>query len=575
MYKEHAAELIHEITKLPLDKVLSLIERPGNPDFGDYAFPCFFLANPKNYDPMWKDVEKDFFTRKNPVDITRHLHDIIIKRLPKEFEKIEVKGPYLNFFVNKKMLAKEILKITHTFGKQENKKQKIMTEFCHANTHKAFHIGHTRNISLGESVSRILEFNGYKVTRTNYQGDVGMHVAKTLWGMLNLKKLNLEIPKENKGKWLGIVYAASNNAASNSEEITEEVNRINQKLFAGDKELVKLWKETRQWSIDYFNEVVYPDFGVKFDRFYFESEVQDKGVDIAKNLLKKGIAKLDQGAIVMDLKKDNLGIYIILKTDGTPLYSTKDLYLADLQYKEFKPDKIVHIVASEQNLYFMQLFKTLEFSNPKIAKLEDHLSYELVILPTGKMKSRDGIVVLYDDTLAKLIDLAKKGIIERGTKLKENDLEKRSRKIALGAIKYAMLSQGTNKVITFDEDEIMRFEGNTGPYLQYSYARASSILKKAGKPKNTEPKNLENPEIRLIIELSKFPETVKKAGESQNPSLIANYAHSLCQTFNEFYHSCPVIGNENEGFRLKLIESFRITLSNALYLLGIEAIEEM
>lgn len=548
--------------KIPDAELEGLIEIPPSSELGDFAFPCFILA-------------KEF--KKSPNMIAEELAKKISS---KDFEKIEAKGGYLNFFVKRGNFAEEtIKKVLKEKGKYGSRKEKgkIMVEFCHANTHKAFHIGHTRNISLGESVSRILEFSGLKVVRTNYQGDIGMHVAKTLWGLLNLKKLKLKEPSTDKGKWLGIVYAKAS-AMAKDEKINAEINTINQKLYAGDKKLVALWKKTRQWSIDYFKKTIYPDFQVKFDRFYFESEVEKKGISIVRELEIKGIAKVSQDAIIMDFEDEGMGVYILLKSDGTPLYSTKDLALAELQNKEYNPDKILHIVASEQNLYFRQLIKTLGFYDKKLADKEEHMSYELVILPSGKMASREGNVVLYDDTLAELISLVEVEIKKRDPKISKKELGVRAKKIALCAVKYAMLSQDIKRTIVFNEEEITRFEGDTGPYLQYSYARASSILRKAKqKLNNFKISKMEKPELELVKKLSDFPEIVKKAGEKYNPSTVAHYSYELAQLFNEFYHACPVIDADKDvkNFRLALVESFRIVLKNALSLLGIETLEEM
>lgn len=550
--------------KLDKESIEKLIEIPPNSEMGDFAFPCFILA---------KEL------KKAPQQIAQDLA-VEISKSKNNFEKIQAQGPYVNFFVKRGNFVENIVKkILDEKGKYGvgNQKGKVMTEFCHANTHKAFHIGHTRNISLGESVSRILEFSGLKVIRTNYQGDIGMHVAKTLWGLLNLRKIGLKEPAKDKGKWLGLVYAKSS-AMAKDEKINAEVNEINQKLYAGDKKLVALWKKTRQWSIDYFEKIIYPDFQVKFNRFYFESEVEKKGVGIVRELEKKGVAKVDQGAIIMDYQDLGMGVYILLKSDGTPLYSTKDLALAELQNKEYNPDKILHIVASEQNLYFRQLIKTLEFYDKKLSDKEKHMSYELVILPSGKMASREGNVILYDDTLAKLVNLVEAEIKKRDAKISKKELNTRAKKIALCAVKYAMLSQDIKRTIVFNEEEITRFEGNTGPYIQYSYARASSILKKV-KSKNFQKfkvGELDKYEIELSKKLSEFGDVAKDAAEKYNPALIAHYSYELAQLFNEFYHACPVLSDEKKkDFRLALVESFRIVLKNSLNLLGIETLEEM
>ncbi|MEM2089679.1 MAG: arginine--tRNA ligase [Candidatus Pacearchaeota archaeon] len=560
MFEEKIKDIIAKALKdFNLKKEEIVLEKPKEA-YGDFAFPCFSLAR---------------VLKRSPLEIAEELAKKI--KPTKEIEKVVALQGYVNFFINKEIMAENIL--SEILGKKNkygngNCKEKIMTEFCHANTHKAFHIGHTRNICLGESISRILEKNGCKVIRVNYQGDIGMHVAKTLWGLMNLKKLNLKVPKKNKGSWLGIVYAKASRAAEN-EKIAKEIDEINRKLYARDKKLVKLWKKTRQWSLDYFEKVVYPDFNVKFDRFYFESEVERKGVEIVKELLEKGIAKKSEGAIVMDLEKFGLGVFLLLKSDGTPLYSTKDLALAILQNKEYNPDQILHIVGSEQNLYFKQLIKTLEIILPDIAKKEKHVTYELVILPSGKMASREGEVVLYEDTLKKLIELAKKEIRKRA-KLRSEELERRAKKIALSAIKYTMLSQSMKKTIVFNENEIIRFEGDTGPYLLYTYARASSIIRKSKKKKITfKIKSLKEQEVKLIKMLSNFPETVERAKKELDPSLIANYSYWLAQIFNEFYHSCPVLKSSEKDQRLAMVQATRIVLKESLRLLGIETIERM
>ncbi len=531
------------------------LEVPPEYKLGDYAFPCFSLS--KTY-------------KKDPKIIALELS----KKIKSKYFYAEANGPYVNFFLSRKLFAEKQIKEILEGIKIKPKNKKILVEYCHANTHKAFHIGHTRNICFGESMSRILEYTGNKIIRANYQGDIGMHVAKTIYGLLNLKKLKLKKPVKNKGKWIGLVYAAASNLVSNNEDVAKEVNEINQKLYAGDKELIKIWKESRKWSIDYFEKTVYPDFNVKFDRFYFESEVEKHGIKIVKKLKDAGHAKLSDGAIIVDLNNYNLGIFLILKSDGTALYSTKDLALAELQEKEFKPDMIVHIVGSEQNLYFKQLFKTLELYNKKIADKEKHLSYELVILPTGKMSSREGKVVLYDDTLNEMTECAEKEIKSRD-KVNEKELNRRAKIIALAAIKYAMLSQNAKKVIVFEQEKSISFEGDTGPYLLYSYARAGSILRKDKKKYKFKVGDINDPEYLVINKLSKFKEVIEKASEQMDPSIVANYAFELCKLFNEFYHSSQVIGSGREEFLIYLTKAFNNILGKALYLLGIETLEKM
>ena len=560
-FKEEIINLLKKEVKTEIN-----LEIPPNYTLGDFAFPCFSLA--KIY-------------KKNPNEISKELS---MKLKAPFLEKIESNGPYVNFFINRKLFAENIItnfskkfdqKLKSVHGKTNNLKE-ILVEFCHANTHKAFHVGHTRNICIGESICRILESMNNKVIRVNYQGDIGMHVAKTIYGLLNLKKLKLKEPKKDKGKWLGVVYSLASNLYKD-EKIAKEINEINQKLYSGDKKLEKLWKKTRQWSIDYFEKNVYPDFNVKFKRFYFESQVEKNGVKIVKKLLKQNYAKLDQGAILVDLSEFNLGVFLILKSDGNPLYSTKDLALAELQEKEFDPDLMIHVVGTEQSLYFKQLFKTIGLYNKTLAEKEIHIPYETVNgLDGKKVASRGNKVILYDDTLMEMTNLAKKEIKNKWPEIKEKELEQRSKIIALSAIKYTMLSQDTKKVIIFDQEKALSFEGDTGPYLLYSYARANSILRKIKNKKfKLKINDINDPEYLLVNKISKYNEVLKKSSEQFNPSLIANYSFELAKLFNEFYHSSQVLGSGREEFLINLVLAFKETMKKSLNLLGIETLEKM
>jgi len=479
-------------------------------------------------------------------------------------------------------------------------------EFCHANTHKAFHIGHVRNISYGESLSRILEAAGYKVVRANYQGDIGPHVAKCLWGFLKLHKGKVPKGEKSKGRWLGSVYAEANSKSKSSEKVEKEVMAINNKLYARDKKTLAAWKKTRDWSLGYFKDI-YRDFGVKFNRLYFESEVEKPGAKAAKELLAKKIAKKSDGAVIVDLNSENLGVFVLLTKEGNPLYSAKDLGLAALQMKEHRPDRIIHVVGSEQKHYFQQLFRTLELAKSPVAEKEEHLSYELVNLPTGKMKSREGNVVLYDDLREEMVKLAEKESLKkmhrhksdgqamteavmRHKGMKKKQLKKIAEQVGLGAIKFWILNTGPDKVIVFDPDKASSFDENSGPYLQYAYTRACSILSKAKGTKKREKlaapiKNLvrdvgmlkEEKELALIRLLNEFPDTTERAAREMHPHVVAGYATKLAMAFNDFYESLPVLKADEEvkNARLVLVEAVRTVMKNALYLLGMDAPEQM
>ena len=556
--------LIKEVERLLKRQGLdaSLLEKPPRPEMGDLAFPCFSLAKAR---------------KKSPVEIAGEISN---KMKPGgSIRKIEATGPYVNFYADWGRLGSLVLKEAavkkEKYGSGSRLKKTVMVEFAHPNTHKAFHIGHVRNITLGESLSRVLDFSGYDAVRVNYQGDIGPHVARCLWGLLNL---GIREPAKDRGRWLGEIYAKASRKATDPK-VEEEMKQINKDLYAGKKDLVAFWKKTRKWSLDYFNDI-YRDFWVKFDRLYFESQVEAEGIRLAKRLLDKGIAELSDGAIVMNLEKHGLGVYILVTQDGTPLYSVKDFVLAGLQEKDYGPGRIIHVVGSEQELHFRQLFRSLEITNPTVAKKEYHLSYGLVNLPSGKMKSREGQVILYEDLKEKLIKLALKLTKKKNPKLSKKDLEKTARIVALGALKYDMIKVSPEKTIIFDWDRALSFEGNNAPYLQYTHARCCSIVRKSGIRaigKFNASLLKEEKEIAVIRKISEFPEIVAKSARELRPHVVASYTYELCDMFNEFYQFVPVLkaDRETRAARMALVRAVQITLRNALNLLGIEAPERM
>lgn len=545
--------------KIKIDNLEELIEVPKNPDMGDYALPCFSLA---------KEL------KKSPQEIAK---DIASKIKSKDFEKIEAAGPYVNFFVNKSKLAEEtitqILTQKEKYGSSSKGKRKAMVEFSQPNTHKAFHVGHIRGTSFGESLARIMEFSGDKVTRANYSGDTGMHIAKWIWCY---NKYHSKEKLTDNELWIANIYVDAVKRLSQNEELQKEVNEINKKLDErSDKELLALWQKTRKLSIDSWKGI-YKELGNKFDVHYFESEVEEDGKKIAQDLVKKGVAEISEGATIMQLEEYKMGVWVLLRSDGTVLYSAKDLALAKKKFEDFDLNYSVTITANEQDLHFRQLIKTLELMKFKHHDEYKHLSYGTIRLPTGKMSSRTGDNIIYTEFKEELTEFALDEIKKRFPELKEKEAKERALAIAIASMKYAMLKQDSNKNIIFDKNEAMRFEGDTGPYLLYSYARANSIMEKAKVPKEIPADITVNEhEKRLISELGKFPEVVQSAYTNFAPNLVANYAFQLCQTFNEFYHECKVIGSEEEKFRLLLVKSFSITLKNALSLLAIPVIEKM
>jgi arginyl-tRNA synthetase len=367
--------------------------------------------------------------------------------------------------------------------------------------------------------------------------------------------------------------------AKENPEFENEAQELLKKWEAGDKDTVKLWKKMNKWAFDGF-EQTYKDMGITFDKIYYESELYDKGKELVDDAVKKGIFVKDEtGAIIAELEPE-IPNKVILRADGTALYITQDLYLAVKKFNDFKLDKSVYVVGSEQDLYFKQLFAILDLLGYKGVEKCYHLSYGMVYLPSGKMKSREGTVVDADDLITEVKDLAKAELLKRYKDLAEDELNKRSEQIGLGALKFMMLKTDPKKDMLFNPEESISFEGETGPYLQYTHARICSILSKEnGKIKKNVDFALlkEKVEQNLINQLFMFQEIVEDAAAQYKPSLVARYLLDLTQTFNEFYHKCPVIQAEKElkEARLLLINRTKDVIKEGLALLGIEAPERM
>ena len=537
-----------------------LIEIPRESEMGDYAFPCFVLA-------------KKF--KKNPTEIAK---EIAGKIKSGKFEKVEAVGEYVNFFVDRIKLVKKVIneieKEGDNYGSGKYGKEKIMIEFSQANTHKAFHMGHIRGTCLGESLSRILEFSGKKVMRVNYQGDTGMHVAKWLW---DYQKFHPDEELKKDESWIAGIYVEAVKKLASDKTLEEEVRELNRLLESRkDKKLNSLWKKTRSISLKSL-EKIYHELNTHFDEYFFESNFEKRGKKIVKELVKKKIAEVSEGATIIDLKKYNLGVWVLLRGDGTVLYSAKDLALAEKKFDEFKIDKSIYVVGAAQKLHFYQLFKTLELMKFKNAKKCEYVPVSEVRFPWGKMSSRSGDNVLYFNFKKQIVDLALKEVEKRYHELESVEVYDRAFAIAIASMKYFMLKQDVNKNLIFNPKESISFEGNTGPYLLYSYARARSILRNGNykKLKRIKVEKVEEEEKKLANKLGEFREVVKKSGEELAPNLVANYAYELSKTFGEFYHAVKVVGSKNEDFKLKLVDSFSQVIRNALELLGIPVIEEM
>lgn len=554
--KQTISALLSKETSLSKKEIENLIEIPPSQDLGDYAFPCFTLA-------------KQF--KKNPNQISEELAKKISS---KDFEKIEAKGPYINFFISRKRLAKEtivkILKEKENYGRSKKGKEKtLVIDMSSPNIAKPFGIGHLRSTIIGNAIANISSFQGFKPVKLNYLGDWGTPFGKIIAGYKKFgdpKKLEKEPIKH-----LYEIYVR----VSKSEEFSELGKEWFKKMEEGDKEALKLWKQFKELSIKEFNKI-YSLLGIKFDVISGESFYNNKMEATIKELKARKLLKESEGAEIIDLNEYDLGVVLIKKSDGATLYATRDITAAIDRNKKYKADYLFYEVGSEQILYFKQLFKVLDLMGYKWAKNCRHIDHGLYLDNDGKkFATRKGKLVFMEEILDETKELAKKELKKR-YKLNEKELEERALTIARTAIIYGDLKNFRSNNIIFDIQRFLEFEGHTGPYLLYTYARAKSILRKAKKQnKKSEIKEINEVEKSLLLSLNNFPEVVKQAHQELAPNLIANYAYELSQKFNEFYHSSPVIGSEQESFRLSLVGAFAQTLKNSLFLLGIPVLEEM
>lgn len=518
--------------------------------------------------------------KKNPTTIAAEIANKI--KLTKNFNNVVAHGPYINFYFSDEFyssLIESIITEKENFGRLKKNGKKIMVEYFDANTHKGVHIGHIRNISLGEAICRVLEFNGNEVIRVNYQGDIGPHVAKCLWGFINIYR-EKEPNVEQKGVWLGKVYAEASKKIAEKKELEREVLDINIKLYSREKHITELWQKTRQWCLDDFKKF-YDEFGVKFDEFFFESETEKIGKEIALDMLSKGIARKDDGAVIVDLREENLGICVLLTKEGYPLYPAKDLGLAKLKFEKYNNlDRSIHVVGKEQEFYFKQLFKIFEKAGmKKAAEVSYHLIYELVMLPEGKMSSREGTMVLYEELKEKLLS---KTINEVKSRHPDWDMErvyKTAKTIALAAIKFSMLRRENNRVLVFDWEKALSLEGDSGPYLQYAYVRTEGILKKAHYEAIVSPGyHFNDDEKKLLKNLLFFEKAVRATEASLSPHIICDYLLDLAAELNRFYSTCRVINAEKQEereTRLAIILATNTILKNSLSIIGVEVPDMM
>lgn len=572
--KEEIIDILAKEIKLKREEIEQVLEIPPQSEMGDFSLPCFKLAAK---------------LKKNPLQIAEDLKNKI--KIKEPFEKIEAKNGYLNIYVIKSNFAKDILEdITDKYGEsKEGKGKKIVVDFSGPNVGKPMHIGHIRSTIIGDSLIRTFHYLGYEPIGINYLGDIGLHIGKLivayeLW--LDKKTLKEDPIKELLRLYVKFCDQEKSEAVEGQDEETEQYAdnpwtlKAKEKLKLielGDKKAHKIWEDIRKASQEGFNRV-YDMLNVNFYETTGQSKFGEDGKGLISVALKKGIAKPDEsGAIYVEFPEKNLPKKFVLRSNGTASYITQDIGAAVYRNKKYKFDEMIYVTDVRQQLHFQQLFEILRKFGYDFSSKCKHVGFGTINFGGEILATRAGNIILLEDVLNKTTEKAKEEIKKRKTK---GDPEK----IGVGAIKYAILRSEPARDINFSWEQALNFEGDTGPYLQYAYARASSIIKKAkGKTKEAKgklkiPEKLEPSEIELLKKLGEFPKTVQDCARNLNPSIIAHYSFQLSQTFNDFYTNCKVIGaetKEQEQFRIKLVDSFRKTLKNSLYLLGIDVMDEM
>ena len=628
---EYSVELKPEVIDL---------ERPNNELWGDYASNVsLMLSKEVKQSPI--DVAKKLSYGMTDLSPTFRLGD---SERPM-FEKVSFAAPgFINFTLSKEMLLYQALRPQDFYSSKSPKLttgsfrgQKVLLEYTDPNLFKVFHIGHLMPNIIGESFSRLIEFNGAEVKRANYQGDVGMHVAKSIWGMFKkFKKENaspagsptdsltdLESrPLHDRVEFLGEAYALGATAFEEDEEAQREIKLLNTQAYIAALELLieqenwkpvvdykkllteespysqqevnEVYKKGREWSLEDF-EILYDKLGTKFDYYFFESKVGEYGLNLVHEYIKKGTFEENEGAVIFRGEKYGLHTRVFINSRGLPLYEAKDLSLAFLKNELYAYDRSYIITGNEVDEYFEVGLKAMEEINPDLASKTTHIGHGMMKFKHGKMASRAGNVI----TGVTLLEDAKSAVLERmkfsDSNLSDDEKERIAEQVGIGAVKYSILKHGISKDIIYDKDQATSIIGDTGPYLQYTHARANSVLEKAG---NWEAEGNydgfdgffevaahrikeglpQEKEVAVLKQLAHFTEVVQKAAEDLAPSAVCNYLFELAQRFNAFYNDITILNEKDEVYRtlrLYMTKQVRETIRVGLWLLGIQSPEKL
>lgn len=553
--------LSQNIEVLTSEEISQLIEIPPKPEMGDFAFPCFRLA--KSY-------------HKAPPMIAQDLKESIGDQA--FLSEIKVIGGYLNFYVDKAQYAQQIIdkynNATDYGCSDQGKDKTICIDYSSPNVAKNFHVGHLRTTIIGNSLYKIFSKLGYKVVRINHLGDWGTQFGKLI---VAYKKWGSREAVEEKGiEELMDIYVKFHEEAEKDDSLNDEARAWFLKMEQGNEEALDIWQWFRDISLKEFMRV-YNILGMEFDSFAGESFYRDKTADVIKRLTDDGLLKESQGAMIVPLDEYDMPPCIVAKKDGSSIYATRDLAAILYRKATYNFDRCLYVTGLEQKLHFAQVFKVIELMGNDYAKNLVHIPYGLVSLKSGKISSRKGNVIFAEDLLRESINKTTSIIEEKNPDIP--DKEEVAKQVGIGAIIFNDLYNQRIKDVIFDWNKLLNFDGETGPYVQYTYARASSVLRKIGEVPDTIDYTLLTDEasIGLLKEIERYPQVIKDAAERYEPSVIARYSIDLAHAFNKFYHECQInVEDETTKYtRTNVVKIARYIIKDALSLLGIQCPEQM
>lgn len=622
--QDHFKQVVKDVFGLDVESIH--IEHPENPDFDDLATNISMVLAPQlKQDPLEIAKKLVYKLKENPLMFKLN------GEMRPVFEKVEFAPPgFINLRFANEWLNSVLFNVTlgeKNYGAGDSwYEKKVLVEYTDPNPFKLFHVGHVMTNTIGESLARIFEFLGAKVKRVNYQGDVGIHVANSIWGLnkkmikdnitlVDLKKMELEKRME----YLGQAYTLGVENYEKDEESKKEMQAINNHIYiiaqnilseneswekrvdyenlaqeadspVSIEALISLYKAGKKWSLDHF-EKMYKKLDTNFDYYYFESQAGEMGWQLVMDHIEDGVFIKDQGAIIFKGEEHGLHTRVFINSKGLPVYEAKDLGLAVMKANDFAYDKSLIVTGNEVDEYFKVVFKALEQFEPELAAKTTHIGHGMMVFNDGKMSSRTGDVVPAEQ----LLQVVKQKVLEKMSQsdnvvLEGNMLNETAEKVALASVKYSILKSGIGHDIVYDEEEATNLLGNTGPYLQYTYARTCSVMEKAGiKGKNSNGlldyevnteagDKFSQEELDVLRHIYKFPFIVQSAGERMAPNLIAGFVHELAQKYNTFYAKQPILNAPDprqKKFRLHLTQAVGQVIHNGLDLLGIPIVDKM